>query len=86
MLGVTCRKEAEPEPVVFWDEHRSAIEWWLQVQDLLRWQGPVCEGLDVNAVKADAEMSGRTINADDYHRLKLISHTVKTLFNDRLKH
>lgn len=85
-FGIVGQEDEEPEPpVVFWDEHRAAIEWWLQVQDLLRWQGPICEGLDVMAVKADSEMAGRTIVSEDYQRLRLIAATVKTVFNERLK-
>ncbi|QUN06429.1 hypothetical protein KDN34_02905 [Shewanella yunxiaonensis] len=85
-FGIVGQEEEEPEPpIVFWDEHKAAIEWWLQVQDMLRWQGPICEGLDISAVKADAEMAERQFIAEDYRRLRLIANTVKSLFNDRLK-
>ena len=72
------------ENIVFWQEHEIAITWWLQVQDLMRYNGPVCEGLDVIALQADSQMSGREIDAMDYQKLRLIAQTVTGLLNDRL--
>lgn len=50
----------------------------------MRWQGRVCEGLDIVAVKADAEMSERQYSKDDYLKLRLIATTVTHIFNEHL--
>ncbi|NKF51362.1 hypothetical protein G3R49_12420 [Shewanella sp. WXL01] len=87
-LGVTPPVAKEPEPFEFWDEHQSAVEWFIQVQDLMRYQYgagiAICEGLDVLAVKADAEMSGREFEAEDYLKLRLIGNEVARLTNEKL--
>ncbi|MGF1727213.1 hypothetical protein [Photobacterium nomapromontoriensis] len=75
--------EAETEVVTVWDEHQSVLEWWLDIPAFLRWNGPVCLGMDVCQVKADADLSNRTINPDDYHKLKLIAHTMTEELNCR---
>ena len=86
LLGINASTDSEP-PIEFWDEHQVAITWWLQVQDLMRYSyGPgiaVCEGLDVLAVKADSELSGTEYGKQDYQKLRLIAHTVTTIFNDK---
>lgn len=83
LLGIETTATIADSPVAFWQEHKAALDWWWQVQDLLRYNGAVCMGLDVPAVKADAEMSGREINQEDYQKLRLIAHTVIAVFNDR---
>lgn len=50
----------------------------------MRWQGRICEGLDIVAVKADAEMAERKYSKDDYLRLRLIANTVTHIFNEQL--
>ncbi|MEL4300935.1 hypothetical protein ACE02Z_04910 [Shewanella xiamenensis] len=50
----------------------------------MRWQGRVCEGLDIVAVKADAEMAERQYSKDDYLKLRLIATTVTHIFNEQL--
>lgn len=81
-LGIADAAPA-PEPVVFWQEHEAALIWWLQVQDLMRWTGPVCEGLDLAQVQADIRLSGRAYSDEDYARLRLISRVVADCFNQR---
>lgn len=83
LLGIEA-DEIEDIPVVFWQEHQAALNWWWQVQDLMRYNGAVCMGLDVLAVKADSEMSGREVNVDDYQKLRLIAQTVTEIFNEKL--
>ncbi len=86
LLGISHQIESEA-PIEFWDEHQSAVLWFIQVQDLMRYSYGagvmVCEGLDVLAVQADANMSGREINKEDYLKLRLIGHTVAQLVNDK---
>lgn len=84
LLGI---KDSAPEtdaPVAFWQEHQAALDWWWQVQDLMRYNTSVCMGLDVQAVKADSELSGREVTAENYQKLRLIAHTVTDVFNQRL--
>ena len=71
-------------PIEFWCEHQTALNWWWQVQDLMRYNGAVCMGLDVLAVKADSELSGREVSQEDYLKLRLIAQTVTELVNDKL--
>lgn len=84
LLGIHHPLERE-QPIEFWEEHQGAVEWFMQVQDLMRYgYGAgvmVCEGLDVLAVQADANMSGREINQDDYVKLRLMGHTLAQLIN-----
>lgn len=87
LLGIASTT-APPQTIEFWAEHETAMIWWLQVQDLLRYSyGPgmaICEGLDVQAVKADSELSGIERSGQDYQKLRLIAHTVTAIFNDRV--
>ncbi len=87
LLNITPDASVNIGPIEFWAEHENAIVWWLQVQDLLRYshnQITVCEGLDVVAVQADVVMSGRQVDPVDYQKLRLIGHTVTSLFNEQL--
>lgn len=83
-LGIEADIEDDAPEVLFWDEHQSALVWWCQVAELMRWQGRVCEGLDIVAVKADAEMAERQYSKDDYLKLRLIATTVTHIFNEQL--
>ncbi|AQS38572.1 hypothetical protein Sps_03445 [Shewanella psychrophila] len=87
LLGIKANTISE-ELFEFWDEHQVAVTWWLQVQDLMRYSyGPgiaICNGLDVLAVKADSELSGTAYSKQDYQKLRLIAHTVTTIFNDKV--
>ncbi|HBY41453.1 MAG TPA: hypothetical protein DEH24_18630, partial [Alteromonas sp.] len=49
-----------------------AIEWFISTDDLYIWNGPVCVGLDVKAVRDDAILSGRKTTPDDYNKLRLL--------------
>ena len=59
------------------------LEWWLAIPAFLRWNGPCCLGMDVCQVKADADLSGRTIDPDEYRKLKLIANVVTEELNQR---
>lgn len=71
------------EFIQIWPENWEAITWWVTIPSFLKWNMNHCMGMDVMAVRADAEMSGREINPDDYHRLKLIARTVTEELNGR---
>lgn len=83
LLGIEA-ESVDDNPIEFWAEHQTALNWWWQVQDLMRYNGAVCMGLDVLAVKADSELSGRKVNQEDYLKLRLIAQTVTELVNDKL--
>ncbi|MBN05129.1 MAG: hypothetical protein CMK08_13235 [Ponticaulis sp.] len=53
-------------------ENMAAIEWFISTDDLYIWNGPVCVGLDVKAVRDDAILSGRKTTPDDYNKLRLL--------------
>ncbi|MDX1301186.1 hypothetical protein [Photobacterium sp.] len=77
-----------PEPKVnddieVWQEHAEVLEWWLTIPAFLRWNGFCCLGMDVCQVKADADLSGRTINPDDYQKLKSIASVMAEELNLR---
>ncbi|WP_299001730.1 hypothetical protein [uncultured Shewanella sp.] len=87
LLNITPDIPAKHDPIAFWSEHETALIWWLQVQDLMRYshnQITICEGLDVVAVQADVAMSGRQVDSTDYQKLRLIGHTVTGLINEKL--
>ena len=52
--GMEASPEPDPEPFEVWDEHREALLWWCQGGAQLTFNGPVCTGLNVVAVEADA--------------------------------
>lgn len=79
--GIDADPEPEPEVFEVWDEHREALLWWCQGGAQLTFNGPVCTGLDVVAVQADAQLSGRTIDPDDYQRLQAIARQVTQWIN-----
>lgn len=83
--GVTIDPIAEPEPeeVEVWEEHQAVLEWWLSIPGFLRWNGPACLGMDACQVKADADLSGRTVTPDDYLKLKLIANEMTEELNRR---
>ena len=78
-----AKVEAEPEVITVWDEHQNVLEWWLDIPAFLRWSGSVCLGMDTCQVKADAELSGRMVDTDDYRKLKLIAQTMTEELNRR---
>jgi hypothetical protein len=48
------------------------VKWFLDVDDLFIFDGPVCLGLDVKAIQADAQMAGRKIKKAHYQGLRII--------------
>lgn len=81
--GIQSAPESEPDVIEVWDEHRTVLEWWLDIPVFLCWNGPVCLGMDVCQIKADADLSGRDINPDDYRKLKLIAQVMTEELNRR---
>lgn len=73
----------ENQDILVWEENWNALMWWLSIPGFLKWNLSCCLGMDVVAVKYDAEMSGRDIDPADYHKLKLIARTVTEELNGR---
>ena len=85
--GVDQSPEPEAELFEVWKEHQEALLWWLQGGAQLKFHsspnGSVCTGLDVVALKADAELSGRTVDPQDYRRIQLIARMVAEHLNQQ---
>lgn len=60
------------------------VLWFAEVADLLRWNGRKCLGLDVTAVKHDADLSGRQVKPDTYRQLRTFARTVAEELNSRV--
>ncbi|MDO6497324.1 hypothetical protein [Photobacterium sanguinicancri] len=73
----------ESDYVEVWEEHATVLEWWLSIPAFLRWNGPVCLGMDVCQVKADVELSARDVTPADYQKLKLIANEMTEELNRR---
>ncbi|WP_243033013.1 hypothetical protein [Vibrio cincinnatiensis] len=83
LWGLESDDEEEEELIPIWDENWDVVMWWLSIPSFLKWNFNRCVGMDVMAVKADAEMSSREINPADYQKLKVIARTVTEEFNER---
>ncbi|SHO58800.1 hypothetical protein [Vibrio quintilis] len=66
-----------------WPENWPVVQWWLSIPGFLKFNQNACLGMDVLAVKADAELSQRTIEPDDYRKLKTIARTLAEELNRR---
>lgn len=66
------------------EENWAALGWFLDVDDLFRYQDSVCLGLDVLAVKADADMLGRQYETSDYKALRHIAKEAASQLNQSL--
>ncbi len=75
--------EPAPDEIALWPENWDVMMWWLSIPSFLKWNMGYCMGMDVLAVQADAQMSGRDIKSDDYQKLKLIARVVTEELNGR---
>jgi hypothetical protein len=78
--GVTELEPAD-EAIPLWVENWPAIEWWLSIPGFLKFNQQVCLGMDVIAVKADAELAGRDTTPEQYQQLKVIARTIAEELN-----
>lgn len=74
-----------PATFELWPDNKVAVDWWLQVSDLMRWNGSACLGLDVVAVQANCQLSGCQPPAEVYQQLRLFARCVAEEFNYRAK-
>lgn len=82
LWGISDPSDPLDETIGVWPENWEAMNWWLSIPSFLVWNFSHCVGMNVLAVKADAEMSGRDIVPDDYRRLKIIARTLTEELNN----
>ncbi|MGQ8367140.1 hypothetical protein [Glaciecola sp. 1036] len=66
-------------------ENWDTVAWFLEVDDLFRYESSVCLGLDVTAIKNDCEMSQRSFTPEEYKGLRLIGKEAAVHLNKQLK-
>lgn len=64
-------------------ENWVAVRWFTEVDDLFIVNSGVLIGLDLQAIKADAEFLGREYTPDDYRRLRVIGRAATAAINER---
>lgn len=77
------RKSQEPQHFEVLEANWPALEWFLEVDDLFKTDQCVVIGLDVLAIKADAEMSGRQISPEVYTKLRILGRVATAELNKK---
>lgn len=85
LWGMDDELDTDEPDYELWEEHAEIIDWWLGIPDFLRFNHRVCLGMNVVAVKADAELSDRHVTPEHYHALKLIAKTAVEELNRELQ-
>lgn len=81
---IDARREAlKPEHYEVLEENWQAVIWFLDVDDLFKTDGGFLTGLDIAAIMADAQMSGRTTNPDDYQKLRVLGRIAANEINNK---
>ncbi|MGF1775903.1 hypothetical protein [Vibrio nomapromontoriensis] len=81
-----AEQESESVPEL-WQENVNVVMWWLSIPNFLQFTPnlqsgrTVCTGMDVLAVQADSQLSGRAVNTHDYDKLKVIARTLTETYN-----
>lgn len=76
-------REHIPQHFDVLEENWNALRWFLEVDDLFRVDQGVVIGLDIQAIKADAEMAGREIKPQDYEKLRTIGRVAAAELNKK---
>lgn len=79
------RQSQEPQHFEVLEANWAALEWFLEVDDLFKTDQGVIIGLDVIAIKADAEMAGRTITPELYSKLRILGRTATAELNKKIR-
>lgn len=67
-------------------ENMETVEWFISTDDLYIWNGPVCLGLDIKAVRDDALMMGKEYTPQQYQGLRIMGRVfAEELTNKLLK-
>ena len=72
-----------PDECLVLKENHAAVEWFLDVDDLFVQESGIMIGLNVNAIKADAEMRNYKIIPEDYNKLRMIGRVAASTLNAR---
>jgi hypothetical protein len=77
-------KEETPDDFEVLEENWPALIWFNDVSDLMKLNGNAYLGLDIIAVKYDAEMSERNYTATDYTKLKQLGRFAAVELNKQI--
>lgn len=77
------RNSIRPQHFDVLEENWNALRWFLDIDDLFRVDQGVVIGLDIQAIKADAEMAGREIKPQDYEKLRTIGRVAAAELNKK---
>lgn len=77
------RQSQEPQHFDVLEANWPALEWFLDVDDLFKTDQGVVIGLDVLAIKADAEMAGREIDPQLYAKLRIMGRIATAEINKK---
>lgn len=76
--------EETPDDFEVLEENWQALIWFSDVSDLMKFNGHAYAGLDIIAVKYDAEMSEREYTATDYNKLKQLGRFAAIELNKQI--
>jgi hypothetical protein len=65
------------------EENWQALGWFLDVDDLFVTSNGWIRGLDIVAIKADAELSQRTYTTEDYEKLRILGRAAAHELNNK---
>lgn len=71
----------EPDLLIL-AENEQAVRWFSEVDDQFIRNGGFLIGLDINAIKADAELTGREVNPEQYRKLRYLGRRAAVYFNE----
>jgi len=78
-------RQSKPDHLEVFEENWEATKWFLEVDDLFKTEQGILIGLDVTAIRDDAEMRGRTVDPEEYAKLREIGRHAAAIFNSRGK-
>lgn len=66
-------------------ENMATVEWFISTDDLYIWNGPVCLGLDIKAVRDDALMMGKEYAPEQYLGLRIMGRVYAEELTNKLQ-
>lgn len=84
-IAATCNHAQQQSTFEVLEANWPALQWFLEVDDLFRYEGGVCLGLDVLAIQANAQMSGQEVVPADYKKLRLLGQMAASELNKKIK-
>lgn len=77
------KQERESQAYEVLEENWQALGWFLDVDDLFVTSNGWVRGLDIVAIKADAELSQREYTPADYEKLRILGRTAAHELNNK---